>query len=45
MEKVCLVGFLCSSSHLAVVDSVPVTGDVNSKVKSNLYPSLKGIIL
>lgn len=36
MEKVCLVGFLCSSSHLAVVDSVPVTGDVNSKVKSNL---------
>lgn len=33
MEKVCLVRFLCSSFHVAVIYSVPVTGDVNSKVK------------
>lgn len=45
METLCLVGFLCSSFHVAVIYSVPVIGDVNSKVKSNLCLSLKGIIL
>lgn len=45
MEKVFLVEFLGSSFHLAVVYLVFVMDDVSSKVKSNLSPSLKGIIL